>query len=121
MLRSIWERWQRRGGHPSPSFSRSQTPAESPSAPAVTAVLDLFRDRYQKFQGLVIRRAPGGGWCLHAVLGGNVWYCGADRRWTHDISDIGNPFKTFHGCEWYLQEWKVTPSPAGGAMTPRDA
>lgn len=115
MLRRIWERWQRRGGHPDPSFSRPQIFAESPSDAAVTNVLALIREQRQPaalakppaFQGLVIRRAPGGGWCLHTVLGGNAWYCGADRRWVFDLADIGAPFKTFHGCEWYLQEWKV--------------
>lgn len=60
----------------------------------------------ESLQGIVIRRAPGG-WCLHAALGGHAWYCGADRRWVFDLADIGAPFRTFAGVEWYLQEWKV--------------
>lgn len=115
MLREIWQRWQRRSGPPAPSFSRSPLFTEGPSDAAVTRVQALFKEQRQPaaltkpptFQGLVIRRVPGGGWCLHTVLGGNAWYCGADRRWVFDLADIGSPFKTFHGVEWYLQEWKV--------------
>lgn len=115
MLEWIARHLQRRSGTSAPSFSRSPTFSEAPSDTAVANVLALIKEQKQPaalanppaFQGLVIRRAPAGGWCLHAVLGGNVFYCGADRRWVFDLADIGTGFRTFAGVEWYLQEWKV--------------
>lgn len=107
MLKEIWDRW--RESRRSPSHTHRAL-SELPGPAAHAAVIGLMAERPRRepetLQGLVIRRAPGG-WCLHAALGGHTWYCGADRRWVYDIAEIGNPFRTFAGVEWYLQEWRV--------------
>lgn len=115
MFQGVFDRWRRKKNVSIPRTLSAPIP-ERASAAAVTAVLGLMRERSRTaedapaeagpIKGIVIRRAPGG-WCLHAALGGRTWYCGADRRWVFDLADIGNPFRTFAGVEWYLQEWKV--------------
>lgn len=52
-----------------------------------------------------IFKFPFGGWTIVGVFAGEKLYCGADRRWEKDVRDIGHPFPTLEGAEWYLSEW----------------